>query len=373
MKIGVDVRSLSEPITGIGRYTLELLTLMVERGHDWIFYSPRPLLNGKWNKENITIKTNNVPKRFGLGILWTQSVLPLLAYNDGLDLLWGPAHRLPYFMPKSIARVVTIHDLIWRHAPETMRKPGLLLDSMLMPRSVMIADKVIAVSQSTANNLVVAMPEAQNKTVVIHEASLPLANMNNNFQLNSIGINKPFILFIGTLEPRKNLKRLLEAYSRLPEALKDEYLLVIAGSKGWGNENIRDIIKQLRLENNVNILGYVSDEQLACLYQHAQLFVMPSIYEGFGLPLLEAMSFATPVLTSNISSMPEIVGDAGFLVDPYSINSIRKGIEKILFDASLRTRLGQQGRERAQTFSWQKAAGETLVLFEQVMLQRRSD
>jgi len=368
MLIGVDVRSLSEPITGIGRYTLSLLEEMVlDKSHEWVLYSYRPLLHGQWNRSNVTVRTWNFPKWVrGLYTPWSQLILPFWLRQDNIDLFWSPAHRLPICLSKSIARVVTIHDLVWRHSPETMRPFGRLLDTYLMPRAVDLADRVIAVSNSTAKDLINEVPEAIKKTSVIYEGNSLLLNKSNAVK----HIDEGYILFVGTLEPRKNLSRLLEAYSMLSSTLRKKHTLVIVGGRGWGNENIHSIIKDYDLRNNVKIMGYLSDEELASVFREAYLFIMPSLYEGFGLPLLEAMNAGIAVLASNTSSMPEVVGDAGIFFDPNSAQSIKSSLETVILNPNLRKSLSRKGIERAKEFSWHKTSKETLKLFESAMFSR---
>lgn len=365
MRIGIDARSLSEPITGIGRYTLNLLQEMVsDNSHEWILYSHRPLLHGDWDRENVTVCTWNLPKwARALRMLWAQSILPIMAKKDNIDLFWSPAHRLPRYLSSSITSVVTIHDLVWKHAPETMRPLSQKLDAKLMPEAIRMSDWVISVSKWTKNDLIVEVPEAKQKTSVIYEAgSLEISPINSTHDFD-----KKYLLFVGTLEPRKNLPRLLKAYALLSHSIKNEYSLIITGGKGWGMDDIGRIIKRLNIEKYVQVLGYLSDRELASVYQKSSVLLMPSLYEGFGLPLLEAMSVGVPVVTSNISSMPEIVGGSAVLVDPYSIDSIKIGIESVLNNSELRSKLSSAGYERSKLFSWKKAAKETLLVFQNAL------
>lgn len=371
MRIGVDARSLSEPITGIGRYTLNLLQEMVANdSHEWVLYSHRPLQHGDWNKANVTVCTWNLPKWARvLRMLWAQSALPLMVKKDKVDLFWSPAHRLPRYLPGSIASVVTIHDLVWKHASETMRPLSQKLDAKLMPEAIKIADWVIAVSKWTAKDLIIEVPEAKQKISVIYEAG----SLDFECLKDYCSLNKKYLLFVGTLEPRKNLPRLLKAYSLLPSFIKNEYTLIIVGGKGWGKDDINSVAKQLDIEKYVEILGYLSDEALASVYQKASMLVMPSLYEGFGLPLLEAMSVGVPVVTSNVSSMPEIVNNAAILVDPYDVNSIKEGIEKVLTNAELRVSLSNAGSVRSKLFSWRKAAKDTLLVFKKASAKHKEN
>ncbi|MGB9713139.1 glycosyltransferase family 4 protein [Dissulfurimicrobium hydrothermale] len=375
-RIGVDARILSERITGIGRYTYEMLAVLVDRGHKWFLYSHRPLVVGDWSQSNVQLRTANLPEAINLPrrmlrLAWAQSVLPWWANQDDIDLFWAPGHRLPYYLPRRIARVVTIHDLVWKHAGETMRPFARWLDAKQMPAAVRIADRVITVSGHTAQDLVAEMPEAKNKVRVVHLGAPALHPTASRGSLKSIGIDRPYFLFVGTLEPRKNLYRLLEAYATLPEGIKNSILLVIAGGKGWGGVDAQAVSSRLGLNRSVHILGYVSDEMLSTLYAHALFLAMPSLYEGFGLPLLEAMARGTPVLTSNCSSMPEVAGDAGLLVDPHDVGSIAKGLLALLTDETLRRNLAQRAKVNAQRFSWQKAADATLQIFDEAIEERR--
>lgn len=349
MKIGVDARSLSSPITGIGRYAGNLLKEMIlSDKHEWFVYSSRTIPANDWLKSaNVTVRSVNISNRW-LRMLWYQTVLPVLVIRDGCNLFWSPAHILPSFLPKFLLRVVTIHDLTWRHAPETMRPLSRFFESWLMPGSVKSSDLVIADSRSTANDLINEIPDAMNKVSVVHlAAGIPVSK---NIEAGD------YILFVGTLEPRKNLPRLFEAYSRLSPELRHQFPLKVAGGLGWGGE--------ISIPPEVEILGYVSDIELDQLYCGASLLLMPSIYEGFGLPIVEAMSRGVPVLTSDTSSMPEVAGEAAVYVNPYSVESILSGMDRVLTSPELQDNLSKQGLRRSKMFSWSKAANEVLNLFE---------
>ena len=370
-RIGVDASLLSEPVTGIGRYTCEILSRLIPMGHEWFLYSHRPIMVGSWKFNNVHLRTGNIPKRL-LRMLWVQSVMPLQAARDRVDLFWSPAHRLPSLLPAQIARVVTIHDLVWKHAGETMRPLSRWLDATLMPEAVRLADRVITVSAHTAEDLIKEIPNAQGKVHSISLGASQLASATSRESLASLGLDEPYFLFVGTLEPRKNLVRLLEAFSRLPDSLKQRAVLAIAGGLGWGSVNADMIAEKFGIKDRVRILGYVSEEQLATLYTHALFLSMPSLYEGFGLPLLEAMSRGTPVLTSNCASMPEVAGDAGILIDPHDVNSISQGLSILLGNDMQRNVLACRAMANAERFSWDRAAEETLQIFNDAITIKRS-
>lgn len=376
-RIGVDARILSERVTGIGRYTHEILTQLVNRGHEWFLYSHRPIIVGDWSQANVRVRVGNLPDAVNfpkrvLRLAWAQTALPRWASQDKVDLFWSPGHRLPRYLSKRTARVVTIHDLVWKHAGETMRPFARWLDAMQMPVAVRLADLVITVSHHTAQDLVEEMPDAEGKVRVIHLGGASLYPAASPESLRLMGIDRPYFLFVGTLEPRKNLHCLLEAFSTLPEGIKKNTLLVIAGGQGWGGVNAQAVTARLGLSDSIREVGYVSEESLATLYAHALFLAMPSLYEGFGLPLLEAMARGTPVLTSDCSSMPEVAGEAGLLVNPHDVDSIANGLSTLIMNEKLRQELARRAQVNAGRFSWQKAADETLRIFDEAVHERRS-
>lgn len=368
MRIGVDARCLSVPLTGIGRYTEQLLSRMTVRGGKWFLYSNRDLLPNMVFEGDVIVRDGRMPRK-AMSTVWSQSVLPWVAGRDLLDIFWSPRHHLPLFLNPKVKQVVTIHDLVWRHAPETMRGLSRLLDAFLMPRAIRMADGVIAVSEQTASDIVSELPDVPGEKIRVIYEGASLVEPLPSAHLREIGIDGKFILFVGTLEPRKNLRRLLQAYGKLEHSLRERFRLVIAGGKGWGREDIPSVIRELGIEEATIVLGYVSDKTLATLYKYAELLVMPSLFEGFGLPLVEAMSSGTPVLTSDRSSMKEIAGDAGILVDPFDVASIVEGLTSILSNDGLRSRLSRAGLERAKDFSWERAATETMSFFNDLMMR----
>jgi glycosyltransferase involved in cell wall biosynthesis len=364
LRIGVDVSMLSDQQqTGVGRYTYEILSRVVSMGHEWFLYSYRPLAVGNWMQKNVHLHIGQLPKSM-MRMLWLQTAVPVMAARDKVDVFWSPTHRLPSMLPRRIARVVTIHDLVWKHAGETMRPFSRWLDATLMPEAVRIADRVIANSAHTAKDVLSEMPYAEGKLSQILLGVSNLAPAGEFSSLKVIGLDAPYFLFVGTLEPRKNLAGLIEAYSRLPEELKNCALLAIVGGKGWGGVDVAAVAEKFDVQDRIWVLGYVSDEQLATLYEHAMFLAMPSFYEGFGLPLLEAMSRGTPVLTSNFASMPEVAGDAGLLVDPHDIDSITRALRTFLGDETFVRNLGLRAIINAQRFSWELTAQQTLHVIE---------
>ncbi len=366
MRIGIDARLLSEPLTGIGRYSYEIIrALITHKQHDFYIYSPQPFSMEQY--DHVTYRHEGFQGRLSR-LFWAQTYLPFWAHKDKLDVFWGTTHRLAPFLPQSCAKVVTIHDLVYLYAPETMRPSSFFAEKLLLPQAIKRADYILADSKNTAQNINVHFPRQDIKIATVYPAAsqmpapLPFSN------LSTLGISSTYFLFVGTLEPRKNLARLLEAYGRLSAHDKAKAKLVIAGGKGWGNVHIDELISKFNLQDDVILTGYVSEEALATLYAHALFLAMPSLYEGFGLPIIESFSFGVPALTSHCSSMPEVGGDAAILVDPFNVDEIKKGIITLL-DKSQRQRLAQKTHDQLIQFSWKKAANQLINIFEDLELQ----
>lgn len=359
MRIAVDARPLSVPITGIGRYTNSLLAEMIPCGNEWILYSDSPLNTEFSNHSNVKIRSGNATPASVSGLRYSQGQYRFWLKRDKPDLFWSPRHHLPLWLDRNIPQVLTIHDVVWKRFPETMLWQPRALERLLMPASIKQADKIICVSKFTATELGTFWPKQAGKCVVIHSGALAHKNNSTDDDI----VEKPYILFVGTLEPRKNLRRLLGAYSQLVSENRIEEDLVIAGSKGWGGDDLPSIVSALRIEARVILKGYVDDAQLQQLYRNARCLVMPSLYEGFGLPVLEAMKYGIPAIVSEAGSLPEVTGSAGLFVDASSQESIARAIELLMKDSELHTRLSEQARKRSNDFSWQKAARMTLAVF----------
>ncbi len=315
MRIAVDARPLAAPLTGIGRYTSALLEAMIAEGHQWVLYSDRPLQVEIPNNPRVIVRHGDAAGGTPGSLRWAQWHYSRWCVQDVVDLFWSPRHHLPLLLNKKIASVVTIHDLVWRQFPETMRVKNLWLERALMGPSIRVADQVICVSRFTASEVSRYYPSAMGKCQVIHEAAAP--GTATEPHASSLNLPEKYLLFVGTLEPRKNLPRLLRAY----HSIRDNAALpplVIVGGEGWGGEDLKAMVDALELADRVMLLGYVSDADLQSVYAGAHCLLMPSLYEGFGLPVVEAMQHGVPSIASSTGALPEVVGDAGVLVNPYS-------------------------------------------------------
>ncbi len=277
-----------------------------------------------------------------------------------IDVYWGVAHKLPFLRVKNVSYVVTIHDLVWKVCPQTMPLMRRLTERFFFPIAIRNGDLIITVSQSTANDIVKHFPFCANKIKAIPLASA--IGKNNKSKERQID-NTQYVIFVGTIEPRKNIKNMLRAYAALPKSLKQKYKFILVGNIGWGNIELDKLLVEFNLTSFVEWRPFVNDQELSALYQNAYCLLFPSFYEGFGLPIVEAQSFGVPAITSNISSMPEVVGEGGLLIDPCSIESIKNALEQLLSDTGLRDSLSQKAMINAQRFSWGKTVNTTYDVF----------
>lgn len=370
MKIGIDGRNLGSATDGIGRFVHKSIKALAALGAEVRVYAPAKINANYELPADVTLRTgafHALPAR----ALWGQAVLPSWAARDKVEVFWGPSHRLPFVLDSRIARVVTIHDLVWMHAPETMRARTLVGERLLMKPALRRADFVATDSSATAAALKTEFSwlEAPIRTVAPGTTALPAPGGFSD--LESLGITRPYALFVGTLEPRKNLGNLIKAYGLLPASSRSGCDLVIVGGSGWKQTSLADDVRRDGLAQNVIFTGFVDDRMLATLYANCLFLAMPSFYEGFGFPIVEAQSFGKPVLTSNTSSMPEVAGDSAVLVDPHDPRAIAGALGQLCVDAQLRQKLAAGARQNAQRFTWENHARGMLQIFEQAIRLRR--
>jgi len=267
-------------------------------------------------------------------------------------------------------RVVTIHDLVWKYAAGTMRPLSLILEKNQMPSAIKNADHIVADTKATASAILNEFNIDLDKLSVVTPGVNQVLAAPDMELLHAKGLTHPYFLFVGTIEPRKNLTNLLSAYARLPEALKMQTQLVVAGGKGWGGVNLQGMVTHLNLDKYVRLLGYVDEPTLAALYANARFLAMPSLYEGFGFPLVEAMAYGTPVLTANNSSMPEVAGDAGLLVDAHDVGSISNGLEQLISNDEILRGFSSKSKKNASRFNWDESAQKLMSVFETAISSR---
>lgn len=375
MTIGFDgSRAFIKNRTGTENYSYQLLRALskIDYKNQYIIYlrSPGLALQG-WPK-NFNFKVISFSR------LWTQVGLAERTFKNDLDVLFVPAHTLPVIHKPGLKTVITVHDLGAEYLPKMHQLKQQLYLKYITKYQLRSSSKLIAVSKATKEDLVNRIGIDPEKIKVVYEGyNEKLFKLTTKLSLGGkidtvVDSLKPYYLFVGTVQPRKNLERLIRAFAFLiqgPAGLLSPLTLVIAGSKGWLSGEIYELPKKLGIENRVKFLGYMADEKLPALYSEAQALVFPSLFEGFGLPILEAQASGCPVLTSNISSMPEVAGlPAGrgaILVDPYSVDDIVNGMKR-LEDRKLRLEIIKEGFVNIKRFSWEKCAKETLKVLESV-------
>ena len=347
MKIAIDMSLTQGAPAGIGRYSTSLAkTLKAIDLNDKYYFYRNPL--------------------FFQRALWLQSWVPVKLVIDRIDLFHATNLIAPLFAACPV--VVTIHDL------SSLLYPGShtlshRIHMSLIPASAKKARKIIVPSLSVKKELEEQLGVPQEKIAVIHEGvgeefiiisdQVKLAKIKQKY-----GLPDKYILYVGTLEPRKNVEKLIEGFNSARKNMEG-YKLIIVGKRGWQDQTIFNKVTALKLENEVVFLGYVPDEDLPALYNLAQAFVYPSLYEGFGLPVLEAMACGTPVITSNLSSLPEVAGEAGILIDPMNIEAIAEALQKVIAQKGLGADLRAKGLDRAKAFSWKVCAEKTLKVYQE--------
>lgn len=368
MKIGIDLSRAVNEKAGIARYCQNLalsLSKLDQKNKYQLYFS-------FWRQNSLKErKIRQIKKEFGPraqvfifrlpGILkeWFWSWRRFSPYRKlfkETEIFHASSYlELPLFLNKP--SIVTIYDLTTFLFPDQRGEKVSQKLSQKTRAAVQKADRIIAISQSTKEDLMKFCHVDEDKIKVIHLA------VSDEFRPISRIKKKPVILTVGTVEPRKNLARLIEAYQGLSAQIKSQYQLWIVGASGW---NISGIYELTKKDPNIKFLGHIPDKKLAKLYNEAEIFVYPSLYEGFGLPPLEAMACGTPVLTSNISSLPEVVDKAAVLINPESVDSIRDGLRRLIGDKKLQEKLRKSGLLQAKKFSWKKCAQQTLKIYQEL-------
>jgi glycosyltransferase involved in cell wall biosynthesis len=376
LRISLDAIPLAAPRTGVGHYTFELarhLALLApedefELVSPFTFAAP---LSDEANQQlpaNIRAvqpKVNSVSRR------WFAVGLPLYLKQAGCDLFHGTNYEIPLWGKP--ATVLTVHDLSLLLHPDTHEARLVRRGRRRLPIMARMASVIITPSESVRREVCEHLGIETRKVVSIPEAPRdifrPVAPEETVETRRRLGIEEEFILFVGTIEPRKNLTALVAAFEDILRSTRHSPQLVISGKEGWLNEELHSRIAKSDVEKHLRFTGYLTDEELRALYSSCRVFVYPSLYEGFGLPPLEAMACGAPVIASRIPSIVEAVGpDAALLVSPTDHQALAASIVRLLEDESERRRLSLTGRERAGLFSWEKTARATLDVYRKALL-----
>lgn len=346
MKIALDGMPLASQLTGVGHYTQELARNLahIAPSDSFTFIAPQGLLKRRW---------------------WSIG-LPLHLLRNSFDLFHGTNYEIPLWSRRPT--VVTIHDLSLLHDSQLHEQRRMSRGRWRLPLMAKKVSKIITPSNSVKIEICDAFRIDPEKVAVTPEAPRQAFRRREDPELlKRLGIDREFILFVGTIEPRKNLRRLVEAFDRMLRHTSLSPKLVIAGGKGWLMDDFVSFIKQKGMEDRICLTGYLQDEELCALYSACRAFVYPSLYEGFGLPPLEAMACGAPVVTSRISSLMETVGTAARLVDPSDVEDLARAMTEMLIDVGMREHYTELGRNQVKKFSWEQTALKTLEVYRELL------
>jgi len=364
LRIGIDYTAAVKQKAGIGRYTRNLVKHLatMDRENNYVLLTVGSKISPSF-PPSFRYATVPISDRL-MTIIWQRLRIPLWVeiFTGHLDIFHSPDFVLPPV--RKAHTILTVHDLSFLRVPHCAEPSLRAYLEKAVPRSVEQADLVLADSENTRKDLIELLGVPPDKVEVVYagveerfrpvdDESL-IARVRRRYRLP-----ERFILSLGTLEPRKNFVGLIKAYALAKLPLK----LVIVGGKGWLYDDIFATVKESGLEEEVLFPGYVGDEDLPALYSAAELFVFPSFYEGFGLPPLEAMACGTPVVASNVSALPEVLGDAAVLVPPDDVEALAQAMKRALQDEELRQKLREAGLKRAAKFRWEKAAAKLLQIY----------
>jgi len=380
MLIAVDATPIREKPSGIGFYTLSLIRALAQLQAQANFeltiaYQPslKNWLKGNFNpplnlSNNFSIKC--LPLPVTISALLSKFPNPIIPYYekylDKPDLLQGTDHYV--YPARNSLKIMTIHDLTFIKYPEYTN--SIVKSYTQRVKSCLNwTDAVITFAENTKQEICEYLNVSPERIFITPQASryypdyLTQTDGNELAKTVNYPWDQPYILFVSTLEPRKNLVNLIKAFNLLKQDTKIPHNLVLIGQPGWNYQNILKEINNSPWQQNIYRLGYLSDDLVALFYQEADVFVYPSFYEGFGLPVLEAMTLGAPVVTSNTSSLPEVTGDAAILVDPQNVEEMGAGIFQVISDRQLRDQLIQLGKQRANLFSWENTAKATVNIY----------
>ncbi len=374
MRIAIDLSPALHQKAGLGRYARTLAEHLVtqDTASQYVAFA-----YGKFQDAGLppvlrVLPRANIPldaRPWRMGVWGAHALgIGLDRFMPRVDVFHATEHLLP---PLNHAKTVfTLHDLIFRLYPEYHLPLNHWFLRNAMPYFLSRADAIIAVSECTKQDAVQFYQVPPDKITVIYEGVNPALHPETNLDRvrearRRYAKDSPFILFLGTIEPRKNIPALVDAVRAL-RSRGSSHRLLIAGRKGWLYQGVFDHVRQTGMQDDVDFLDYVPDADLPALFAACNAFVFPSLYEGFGLPPLEAMACGAPVVCSNTSSLPEVVGDAALLVNPQSVSEIVAAVERVTTDETLRTEICCRGMERAARFSWDRAARETRAVYERV-------
>lgn len=369
MKIGIDATGLGGSKTGTSVYLAEILRVWnrdTSIAHEFIVFASNKAIS-HMSEIGLDHRFRFVaaPDNRYLRTLWQQTVMPWKILRLGIQVHWGTGFVLPLASAKPM--VLTVHDLSFQLFPGVHERIKRHYFPAIIKAGVAKARAVIAVSESTRSDLSRLIPASQGKTTTTLLAARHLEETpGDRGSRTEKRADRDYVLFVGTLEPRKNLSRLISAWQSLAPSTRGKTRLIVVGATGW---LVDELVGRLNDIDSVEFRGHVSDAELAHLLHGAAAFLYPSLYEGFGLPVVEAMAQGIPVLTSDVGATREVAGGAAVLVDPSSVPDIGAGLTRLLTEPALRVSLCAAGKQRAASFSWERTGRKTLAIIERVAQQ----
>ena len=367
MRIGIDARGLSwYKGTGIGTYTESLINAMLnlnDYDNYYLLYWYGTEYKNYINKNTRLVLSSRKHHSF-----FEQVYIPKILERDNIDLYHIPQNGIGFSNEIPCSTVVTIHDLIPYTMPETVGRGYLLKFLKDMPSIIENSKAIITVSDWSKKDILRLFPIDESKIYVTHLAADPKYKILDkdfckNYIKSTYKIDKPFVLYLGGFSPRKNVDSLIKAFNNINKRLCKEYNLVIAGEGKDDFNKLKELSLSLKSRDKIKFTGYLKNEDLPLFYNACDAFIYPSFYEGFGLPVLEAMNCGCPVITSNVSSIPEVVGNAGIMINPSNINELEDAMEMLLNDETLKEKYSLLGLQRSSEFSWEKTAKLTLNVY----------
>ena len=377
MRIGINALPLSRLQAGVARVIWSVIEELrkIDSENYYYLYSDRDF-ELPWECDHWRKRISS-PVPFLPGTLWLQTVGRRMIIRDRLDLFWGTVDLLPLGLPSAVAKLLTIHDLSWPLHSEIASLFHRCMFWLFFEKSTQQAHRIIAVSQSTASDLRRVFSVPDSKIKVIHNGVSPAYRPQDRraaaeYVANKYGVSEDYILTVGTIVPHKNLITLVQALKILRGSGKLSFQLLVVGAQGGKVSSFLKAVQSAGLtDHDIRLLGFVPDEDLPMLYSGSRLFVLPSLHEGFGLPLAEAMACGVPVIASNTSSVPEVVGDAALLVPPTHPEAFVEAILRVIGDDNLRRTMMGTGLRQAAGFNWDSTARHYLDCMRSVVTMNR--
>ncbi len=381
MKIGIDARFALRKRRGIGNYVLNLIRNLgeIDRTNRYILYVDCD------DVENILpVQKNFTTKKLLLSnyFIWEQLILPMQAKKDNLDILHCTGNTAPIRMGKKIKLIITIHDVMYLkdyselpRSPSMYQRCGRIYRKTIVPRAVRNVFKVITVSRFSKNDVIKHLTEVgEDRISVVHEAVDEMfCVLEKNDAVvetkDKAEVSEDYILTLGGTDLRKNTQLVIEAYLKLKEESKISEKLVIVGIPNWQKTQFCKVVQESPYRKDIIVTDFITKDDLVLLYNNATVFLYPSLYEGFGLPVLEAMSCGVPVITSNATAIPEVAGDAAFLMETLDVDTMKETIATVLENYQLRQNLIEKGFKQVKNFSWRKTATQTLKIYESAFVE----